>query len=391
MIGYTYNGKIINKNDKFYFYDISSGKVILMSNKIAEFLIACKRLSFSKMLEKKYYSTNELRELCIKCKPLLMEKIIYTNEQEDINNFTFDFYNINFIFDLHIKFEDNLENIQKQKANFENIVDFMNENSYKAKVIHITLTGENKLVLEYALKNLRELFNKQKVFFTINSNEKFRYIDKYIFCLDNKIKYEYFKENKEFMNIEKYLNYWYYNTPIELRSNNTIIGDKLIEKFEPFIRELREYPVKYKEMCKIFISLKKGEKRIFNCSGGINSLYFNFSTGEFKPCNKSDEVIGNLETGINKESRSFYLKNSIFNKHNCKNCWAKYICSGGCTLSSTKSCDNYKGILENIIIIYYYITQRYPEILESIQEEIEIVRHPCTLSPISEKCIINKS
>lgn len=390
MKSYTYNGKIINKNNKFYFYNISNSKIIAISSEVAEFLIRCKTLSFSEMLEKKYYSTYELRNLCIKCRLLLSEKFIHTNNQEDINNFTFDFYNINFIFDLHIEFEDNLEKVKELKTNFIKIANFMNENSYKAKMLHITLTGNNSLVLEYALKKFRELLISKKVFFTINSNENFQDTDQYVFCLDNKVEYKYLNENKEFMNIENYLNYWTYNAALELDANFNI-SNELIEKFDSFIAELKECPIKYKEMCKIFIYLKNGYKRIFNCSAGINSLYLKFSTGEFKPCNNSNIIIGNLETSINRDIRSLYLKNSILTKDNCKNCWAKYLCSGGCNLLDKTNCDNYKRALENILIIYHDITQYHPEILENIQNKVEIIRHPCTLSPISEKCIVSRS
>ena len=70
--------------------------------------------------------------------------------------------------------------------------------------------------------------------------------------------------------------------------------------------------------------------------------------GELYPCHRfvgGDEKyrIGSVYTGVeNPDVREKFAKLSVLSKPHCKNCFAKYNCSGGCTANSY----NFSGTLD---------------------------------------------
>jgi len=75
-------------------------------------------------------------------------------------------------------------------------------------------------------------------------------------------------------------------------------------------------------------------KRIAGCGAG--SEYMAVSPeGDLYPCHQfvgNDEfIIGNVYTGIkNQELRKEFKETHVYTKEKCKNCFAKFLCSGGC-------------------------------------------------------------
>ncbi len=75
-------------------------------------------------------------------------------------------------------------------------------------------------------------------------------------------------------------------------------------------------------------------KRITACGAG--SEYTAVAPdGNFYPCHQfvgnNEFIIGNLEKGIvNRDMQLKFASANVFGKDKCKNCWAKYFCSGGC-------------------------------------------------------------
>jgi uncharacterized protein len=75
-------------------------------------------------------------------------------------------------------------------------------------------------------------------------------------------------------------------------------------------------------------------KRVTACGAGYEYLAVS-PEGDLYPCHQfvgQDKfVIGNVFAGIqNNEMRDEFMSNNILSKEECKGCWAKLFCSGGC-------------------------------------------------------------
>lgn len=75
-------------------------------------------------------------------------------------------------------------------------------------------------------------------------------------------------------------------------------------------------------------------KRSIGCGAGTEYVAVT-PTGEFYPCHQfvgqEEFIIGNVDEGITNETVIDKFRNvSVNDKPVCKNCWAKYYCSGGC-------------------------------------------------------------
>ena len=75
-------------------------------------------------------------------------------------------------------------------------------------------------------------------------------------------------------------------------------------------------------------------KRSVGCGAGTEYIAVT-PTGDFYPCHQfvgqEEFIIGNVDEGINKDNVVDKFRNvSVNEKPACKDCWAKYYCSGGC-------------------------------------------------------------
>lgn len=85
------------------------------------------------------------------------------------------------------------------------------------------------------------------------------------------------------------------------------------------------------------IDLNKGPcllKRLSGCGAGNEYLAVS-PAGDLYPCHQFMEnkefLMGNVFTGVQNESlRQTFRKAHVFNKEKCRNCWARFFCSGGC-------------------------------------------------------------
>ena len=107
-------------------------------------------------------------------------------------------------------------------------------------------------------------------------------------------------------------------------------------------------------------------KRLRGCGSG-NEYVAITSDGDIYPCHQfvgyEDYLMGNLYTGeFNTEMKKEFAAAHIYSKEDCKKCWAKFYCSGGCNannyiytgniLTSHKlSCELEKKRLECAIMI----------------------------------------
>jgi uncharacterized protein len=103
------------------------------------------------------------------------------------------------------------------------------------------------------------------------------------------------------------------------------------------------------------------------CNAGNNGIAIG-TDGNIYPCHRfmgmPEYIIGNIDTGIDENLRSNYREATIYNKEECKDCWARYMCCGGCSHTSavhsgdifhapTCYCDIYKGLYQILLCTYW--------------------------------------
>jgi uncharacterized protein len=85
------------------------------------------------------------------------------------------------------------------------------------------------------------------------------------------------------------------------------------------------------------VELKKGPclyKRLSGCGAGYEYLAVS-PQGELFPCHQfvgqKDYLLGTVPSGLTNQELSAQFKDAhVLNKPQCRTCWAKYFCSGGC-------------------------------------------------------------
>ena len=88
-------------------------------------------------------------------------------------------------------------------------------------------------------------------------------------------------------------------------------------------------------------------KRLSGCGSGTEYLAVT-PWGDFYPCHQfvgqEEFLMGNVDTGItNTKIRDEFKSCNVYSKEDCKNCFAKFYCSGGCAANSY----NFKGRIDD--------------------------------------------
>lgn len=88
-------------------------------------------------------------------------------------------------------------------------------------------------------------------------------------------------------------------------------------------------------------------KRLTGCGTGYEYLAVT-PTGDIYPCHQfvglEEFKLGDLLKGIERKDFSQYFREShIYSKEKCKNCWAKFYCSGGCHADAYFSTGDIRG------------------------------------------------
>jgi uncharacterized protein len=79
-------------------------------------------------------------------------------------------------------------------------------------------------------------------------------------------------------------------------------------------------------------------KRLSGCGSGTEYLAVT-PWGDLYPCHQfvgnEDFLMGNVDTGITRtDIRDDFKACNVYSKEKCKNCFAKFYCSGGCAANS---------------------------------------------------------
>ena len=101
------------------------------------------------------------------------------------------------------------------------------------------------------------------------------------------------------------------------------------------------------------LNLAKGPcvyKRVSGCGVGTEYLAVT-PNGDLYPCHqfigKNEFVMGDVFSGLtNKTLRGDFEKCGIMSKNECRECWARYFCSGGCAANAYNSSGSITGLYE---------------------------------------------
>ena len=118
---------------------------------------------------------------------------------------------------------------------------------------------------------------------------------------------------------------------------------KILEEYDKLAVELikRRKEGKGVNFFHFMIDLQGGPcvyKRLSGCGSGTEYLAVT-PWGDFYPCHQfvgqEEFLMGNVDTGIvNTEIRDEFKTCNVYSKEKCKNCFAKFYCSGGCAANS---------------------------------------------------------
>ena len=111
-------------------------------------------------------------------------------------------------------------------------------------------------------------------------------------------------------------------------------------------------------------------KRLAGCGSGTEYLAVT-PEGDLYPCHQfvglEDFKMGDVRTGVvNTQLRSKFEKCNVYSKEECRSCWAKFFCSGGCAANSY----NFHGDIHHVYEIGCELQKKRLECAIGIKAEL---------------------
>jgi len=107
---------------------------------------------------------------------------------------------------------------------------------------------------------------------------------------------------------------------------------------------------------KFLRGLERGKKNRYFCYTG-RTRYAVTPEGDFYPCiffaSHQEFCFGNVKDGITKpEILRKFSKNTVDTKASCQNCFARYLCGGGCAFAAHLTCGSIAGVNPDLCFLY---------------------------------------
>ncbi len=150
--------------------------------------------------------------------------------------------------------------------------------------------------------------------------------------------------------------------------------NELLEYYSERIRN--KHPIYNQVLNTINRSIRYRYRRNTACTAGVKQFTIT-ADGDIFTCpqlmNDKKFRIGNIASGM--LSKTLYTATPVDDIAECKNCWARYLCSGGCPAQKVSSgfgnrrslgregCEAAKIEWEFVIKLYYHIVRQRPELL----------------------------
>jgi len=139
------------------------------------------------------------------------------------------------------------------------------------------------------------------------------------------------------------------------------------QEFEKNLVAGKRYP--FSNMSTALKEIHRGTHRPYPCGAGAGYLGVSAS-GELAACHRFVEnregYFGNLTEGIDRSIQQAWLtERHVHRQEPCKNCWARYLCGGGCHHEvinrGRPACDYIRGWLHYVLQAYTRILDRRPD------------------------------
>lgn len=129
--------------------------------------------------------------------------------------------------------------------------------------------------------------------------------------------------------------------------------------------------------------------KVRGCNAGNGGIAVG-TNGNIYPCHRfmgmPEYIIGTLENGIDEKARGSYRSATVYNKEECKTCWARYLCCGSCAHTSavhggdvfhapTCYCDIYKGLYEKMLYTYWKLKEWDDDVFRKRLEKTDKTVH----------------
>lgn len=133
--------------------------------------------------------------------------------------------------------------------------------------------------------------------------------------------------------------------PVVLKDSPLALTEENLPKISAEYDKLTETYLKYRKMGKPFfffhfiVDLSNGPcvaKKLSGCGAG-HEYFAVAENGDLYPCHqfvgRGKYKLGNVFDGLSEDAAhwtKYFRESHVLNKPKCKDCWAKYFCSGGC-------------------------------------------------------------
>ncbi|WNG47563.1 SPASM domain-containing protein [Archangium minus] len=146
------------------------------------------------------------------------------------------------------------------------------------------------------------------------------------------------------------------------------------EEFERRVITGERYP--FSNVVNAMREIHKGTHRPYPCGAGAGYLGVS-AEGNLAACHRfvGDEegAMGDLRTGVDRERQARWLaERHVHRQEPCRNCWARYMCSGGChhevIQRGRPACDYIRGWLHYCLGAYSRLVARRPDYFGLVPE-----------------------
>ncbi|MFP5264081.1 MAG: quinohemoprotein amine dehydrogenase maturation protein [Blastocatellia bacterium] len=177
-------------------------------------------------------------------------------------------------------------------------------------------------------------------------------------------------------------------SPVRLYAIGNNGLDTILEQFTELANEYCEHALQDKHHAFSNVSdtlqeLHQGVSKAYPCGAGLGLLGVSPS-GDLGLCHRFVDspagVIGHVETGVDRAKQREHLsRGHIGNKYDCRSCWARPVCSGGCyheayvrygdmSKPNLHYCDWIRGWTDVCLRVYGEIAAHNPKYLERFDE-----------------------
>ena len=159
------------------------------------------------------------------------------------------------------------------------------------------------------------------------------------------------------------------------------VQEELAEYFLHCLHEGRLFPCM--NLLKFLLRLNRRQRFIYHCGCGTRMGAVT-AEGTVFPCARFAEepvlAIGDVFTGLNRRKLHPYIQYTVDKRELCQNCWARYLCGGGCSYNNLLvngditrpdpyECAQRKYEIQAVIQLYARIKRESPELVEKIERE----------------------